>query len=889
MPYRSFIIVTVYMPLKIYYIIKSSCIICVAVLTRILQNVCNCFQNDPFVVQSKPMLTPQPANQAWATAFTPGTLTSVSASTMTSPPLRESAGGQLASVVPLTSVRPPTTQSMLNEVSYAPVVMGQPNVQGSTPTTVMLSMATGIPGAMVVVPLSSAAVFSSPSNASIVPNQLPQPLQQTPVSWMTFANSPSPPGVVMSKMAPPSVGPVFPLPQQQIFIAGASAVPPEQDPFKEDMFAGDRYAAFCQVNASNASTNPFADAGDFGNMKPAASEAPPKPKRQNAEKKQADDPFKELATVGSGKSTEDFFAAPPKSTLSQLATANDQQGTASPIGQAAVQGQEVFGQFPGSSAVSTHPSDPFDTSRSFQPSQADVAPPGGREAHESRNSTPEENLPLPAVPPPPLPRGIEQPVVAPELPPRPSTSCSLTTPATPPTHRLMRPTASLLRQQTLPTLEPSNKSPLTSRVLLRQSTLPADAPPPPPPRKNVSQPATSLKVSLPQHSNTSSSPPQTRTPSSGPKPPPLPLTSVSGGDPFAVSLHQSKPPKNSVSSSIARPRPRPRSQTPNSAKQKVLSAKPVSPISVTCQSSDADGFKVDPFSSPSQHSVSSSCDTSQRADDSGRMSTPLSGGLIDPFLNIDPFSKDPFDEQDPFASDVQSDPFASDFANEVVFRTESVIADDVGGSCSTPFEGQPLSSSDPFTDNPFFTSSAMPPKLMTFNSEGSRSDDQSEQKGDVSSDTTLDNSNVLNASSNDTNIDSFTMSSLSMKTRPDFLGSFIENQLMSLSKPVTSQQLEDTAGNQDISDVAVPTTIGQVPDSSAPSVDNSTPSLLRLPIDSAVERDHDTSSSSGISSETSAADSAQTVVLQQTSLVHSSTVSNGHIVGEDDEPDCSSC
>ena len=306
---------------------------------------------------------------------------------------------------------------------------------------------------------------------------------------------------------------------------------------------------------------------------------------------------------------------------------------------------------------------------------------------------------------------------------------------------------------------------------------------------------------------------------------------------------------------------------------------------MTCQSSDTDtsGFKVDPFSSPSQHSVSS--DTSRRLDDSGRLSTPLSGGIIDPFLNVDPFAKDPFSEQDPFASDVQSDPFASDFANNVVFRTESVVAEDVGGSCSSPFG----IGSDPFADDPFFT----PPK-PTLDNEASWSGDQSELKGDVSakdigtSDATFDSSNVFSASSNDTtpaNNDSFTTSSLSVKT-PDFLGSFIENQLMSLSKPVSTQP----TGSEDIAAISRDVSDGAVPPCTSQTVDSSAHSLPRLSVDGAGERDHDTSSSSGISSEMSATDSAQTVVLQQSnSHLHSTSVSNGHVAIEEEEPDCSSC
>ena len=811
-------------------------------------------QNDPFVVHSKPMLTPQPANQQWASAFTAGAISSVSTSTMTSPPARESVGGQFASVVQLVS-RAMTTQppGAVSAFSYSPVVMCQSST-ASTPTTIMLSMAAAIPGAMVVVPVSSAAVFTSPSNASVAPNQLP--LQRTPISWMTFANSPSPPEVTASSAVSSVVGPVFPPPQQPVF---AAVVGQQPDAFNEDPFAGDRYAAFCQASPS---TNPFADGGDFGK------EAPPKPKRANAGKTYVDDSFHDLATVGTGRSTEDFFPAPSKATLHELASDTQLQGTVK-SSENAVRGEDVFGHFPGSSAVSRQMRDPFDTSRSFQPTvtQANVVlPPGDGGVFESSDSTPEESLPLPAAPPPPLPRLTEQPAVAPELPPRPSTSCSLTTPATPPIHRQPRPTATLLRQQTLPSLEPFNKAPLASRVFTRQSTLPADEPPPPPPRKKLLQPT------LPQHSTTPS-PPH----SSGRRP--SPMSAVTGSDPFAVSLHQSKPTKNSVSSGIARPRPRPRSQTPNLAKQKAMSAKPASPVPVP--DVEASGFRVDPFSSPSQHSISSSSDVSHRMDD--RLSSPLIADIIDPFLNVDPFSKDPFAEQDPFASDVQSDPFASDFANEVVFSTEAVTAEDVRASCSTPFG---CLSSDPFADDPFFTSSATSePRPITLDSDTSRSDDQSPQKASVSAGdsgscaTTRTNTDV---SSNDAGLAN-TASSLPART-PDLLGNFIENQLMCLSKPATAQQIEpdDTAAtSEDFIDGTVLTSTGEASDSSARSSGH-------LTIDGTCQRDHDTSSSSGISSEMSAVDTTQTVVLHQpSSFLHSSTVSNGRVV--DDEADSSSC
>ena len=813
-------------------------------------------QNDPFVVHSKPMLTPRPAGQQWAAAFTPGAINSVSTSTMTSPPARESAGGQFASVVQLVSRETPHSPGALSAVSYSPVVMCHSST-ASTPTAVMLS--TAMPGAMVVVPVSSAAVFTSPS--SVTPSQLA--LQRTPVSWMTFANSPSPPEVTASCVVSSGVGPVFPPPQRPMF----AAVGQRQDAFNEDPFADDRYAAFCQVPAPSTSTNPFADGGDF------RKEAPPKPRRENAGKTSVDDSFKQLA--GTGKSMDDVFPAPSKATLHELADDVQLEGAVR-SSENAERGDDAFWHFPGSGAVSTRVCDPFDTSRSFQPTvtQANVVlPPGDGGVFESSDSTPEESLPLPSVPPPPLPRLSSTEPGAPELPPRPSTSCSLTTPATPPIQRQPPPTATLLRQRTLPTLEPFNKAPLASRVFLRQSTLPADEPPPPPPRKKLLQPT------LLQHSTTPS-PPH----SSGRRP--SPLSAVTGGDPFAVSLHQSKPTKSSVSSGIARPRPRPRSQTPNSAKQKALSAKSASPAPVP--DSDSSAFKVDPFSSPSQHSISSSSDVSHRADD--RLSSPLTAAILDPFLDVDPFSKDPFAEQDPFASDAQSDPFASDFANEVVFSTEAVVAEDVRASCSTPFG---CLSDDPFADDPFFTSSATSepaPKPSTVDSDTSRSDDQSEQKASVSTEdsaTTRGRTNT-DVSSNVAalaNADSSTASSLLART-PDFLGSFIENQLMCLSKPATAQQMEAddaVATSEDVIDGTVLTSTGEASDSSAPLSG-------QLAIDGGtVQRDNDTSSSSGISSEMSAVDAAQTVVLHQPgSLLHSSgIVSNGRVI--DDDADSSSC
>ena len=484
------------------------------------------------------------------------------------------------------------------------------------------------------------------------------------VSWATFdAVPPAAPLASSSGLSFPSP-PAFP-----------------NDPFQSPNAFDDRYAAFAKISPSTA--NPFTSAPPTPPLPPAAAEVATV----------GPDPFGDLQTIGEGRHRDEFFQTPVKPTLVQLGA------TAAPMTES--HSNASLPEYVTAEALSVVVSD--------APAVADPPP---ASAGVAASPPPADDNP-PAFAPPPLPARPSVEEKPPPPPPRPT----------------------LHRQMTLPSLPARLTTPVKSAVLKRQATMPTEAPPPPPPPRTAiaprfnppaprrdsatvlqsvtSQGRGALPMSL--HRSTPSPGPCFMSPSQPSPPPALPAAMAPALTPtLAPVLSPSLALSGSDGSEMSRPDSRTAGKRrmasggsvgSRSSADSQLSADPFAGVPLPHtrgqqqRAATAESCVGRPRPRPRSQTPSGQQLAEQRPADQSRPPPDQRASLLsvmsaDPFADVDPFT-DTFDDSDPFASElIAADPFTSDFTlAPPVFSTQVVTADSRSGRLSA--------ASNPFTFAPY--------------------------------------------------------------------------------------------------------------------------------------------------------------------------------------------